>query len=516
MNDYIYVVSKDGTPLMPSKRWRKIKILLKEKKAVVLDTKPFIVKLLYDTKSKEIQNLTIGIDPGRTNIGVSVVKDNGIQVFSANVETRNKDIPKLMSERKSHRQQSRRGERLRRQRRAIKNKTTFKDSRKGKNNNEENTRLRFLPHYEKPITLHYIKNTEAKFFNRKRDIGWLTPTANHLLQTHINLVKKLQKFLPINKCAIELNKFDFAKMDNPLIKKWEYQKGILHDTTLHEAINDMQKCRCLLCRNKIEHYHHIVERSKDGSNTIHNLCGLCESCHTEVHKNEKLHQKLLSLHQGCLKKYNALSVLNQIMPKLLIELEKIFNDNLNFCFGYETKETRNKYNISKDHKYDAYAIILTILDKQLLKVNEVKIENIIYDNFNFIIKQFRRHNRQIIHSQTERTYKLDSKVVAKNRHKRMGQTTDSLHEWYIKTKHKLGRKSTRQLQSKLKVIKSTKHYRDINKHLIGSIFFHKGKRKVISGTLTNGNYYRTIGDTKTNYSAKKVIIKKNNSGLVFI
>ena len=46
------------------------------------------------------------------------------------------------------------------------------------------------------------------------------------------------------------------------------------------------------------------------------------------------------------------------------------------------------------------------------------------------IKQFRRHNRQLIHRQTERTYKLDGTVIAKNRKKRMEQKVDSLAEWY--------------------------------------------------------------------------------------
>ena len=52
-----------------------------------------------------------GIDPGRTNIGVSVVNKNAEPVFSAVVETRNKDIKKLMDERRAHRRAARTGER---------------------------------------------------------------------------------------------------------------------------------------------------------------------------------------------------------------------------------------------------------------------------------------------------------------------------------------------------------------------------------------------------------------------
>ena len=52
-------------------------------------------------------------DPGRTNIGVAVLEllETAKVVFTADVETRNKEIPKLMRKRKAHRMSSRRGER---------------------------------------------------------------------------------------------------------------------------------------------------------------------------------------------------------------------------------------------------------------------------------------------------------------------------------------------------------------------------------------------------------------------
>ena len=64
--------------------------------------------------------------------------------------------------------------------------------------------------------------------NRKREAGWLTPTATHLLRTHENLVDLVCKILPVGKVVLEINKFAFMAMDNPNIKRWEYQKGSLH------------------------------------------------------------------------------------------------------------------------------------------------------------------------------------------------------------------------------------------------------------------------------------------------
>jgi len=69
----------------------------------------------------------LGIDPGRTNIGLDAVREDGENLYSAKCETCNKNIPKQMADRKRCRQASRRGERKRRQRRVKKIGTTFAD-----------------------------------------------------------------------------------------------------------------------------------------------------------------------------------------------------------------------------------------------------------------------------------------------------------------------------------------------------------------------------------------------------
>ena len=97
----VYVLNKDGKPLMPTTRGGHVRHLLKEQKARVVRAKPFTIQLLYETNDV-VQPLYLGIDPGRTNIGVAVVKANGTAVFTAHLETRNKEIPKLMQDRKEN------------------------------------------------------------------------------------------------------------------------------------------------------------------------------------------------------------------------------------------------------------------------------------------------------------------------------------------------------------------------------------------------------------------------------
>lgn len=45
----VYVLSKDGKPLMPTERHGKVRRLLKEKKAKVVNRTPFTIQLLYDS-----------------------------------------------------------------------------------------------------------------------------------------------------------------------------------------------------------------------------------------------------------------------------------------------------------------------------------------------------------------------------------------------------------------------------------------------------------------------------------
>ena len=176
----IYVQSKDGKPLMPTTRGGHVRHLLKTNQARVVERYPFTIRLLYDTEGVT-QPLYLGIDPGRTNIGVTVVREDGEAVFSAQLETRNKEIPKLMAVRKAYRQAHRKlNRRDKRRRRARAAGTAAAPIIK-----------RRLPGCEEPIQCHDIHNKEARFNNRCRADDWLTPTANHLLQTHLNLIGRL-------------------------------------------------------------------------------------------------------------------------------------------------------------------------------------------------------------------------------------------------------------------------------------------------------------------------------------
>ncbi len=489
----VYVQNKDGKPLMPTTRYCYVRLLLKEQKAQVVSTTPFTIQLNYDTPDIT-QDLILGIDPGRTNIGVAVVKEDGQCVFSAHLETRNKNVPLLMQKRAGFRRQHRTlGRRRKRQRRAKAAGTTIADG----------SVERLLPGYKKPVVCHYIRNKKARFNNRKRPQGWLTPTANHLLRTHINLIAKVAKFLPITKVVVELNRFAFMAMDNPNIRRWEYQHGPLYGLgSVEDAVYAQQDGHCLFCKRPIDHYHHIIPRRKNGSETLANRCGLCTKHHDLVHKDKAWADKLVTRKEGMNKKYHALSVINQIIPYLM---EHLGNETLYDVYatdGRSTKGFRIAKNVPKEHYTDAYCIACSILNTDVEVSHPVE---------PFELKQFRRHDRQTCHQQrVDRKYYFNGKQVATNRHKATEQKSDSLQEF----REDRGDAAVSQL-----IVKPhPPQHKDTTRIMPGAVMNFNGATGVFqgSGGFHNGkpDYYKSTEGARV--LTKRCVLLAQNAGIVFI
>ena len=491
----VYVLSVGGEPLMPTTRCGHVRILLKEKKARVVERNPFTIQLAYETEGVT-QHLYLGIDPGRTNIGAAVVREDGECMFTAQLTTRNKDVPKLMKARKQYRMAHRRlKRRCKRQRRAKAAGTI----------SPQKEIQRLLPGCEEPIICKGIQNKEARFNNRTRPAGWLTPTANHLLQTHINLVKKLQKFLPITDVVLEVNRFAFMAMENPRIQRWQYQRGPLFcKGSVEEAVYAAQDGHCLFCEKGIDHYHHVVPRRKNGSETLENRVGLCEEHHRLVHTEDAWAKRLAAKKAGMNKKYHALSVLNQIIPSLTERLAELFPQHAFVTTGQDTYYFREDHDIPKDHYLDAYCIACSVLSNAQ-KVSPPKREP--YD-----IRQFRRHDRQACHKAniTRKYYDADGKLVAANRHKAMEQKSDSLVEY---------RENHSEVEvSQLSVKDHFPQYKEMSRPMPGSLLVNNGGKLFAlmrSDGKHNGKADYFVDTQGIKHLAKRCILLQNNQGIIF-
>lgn len=164
----VFVLSIEGKPLMPTKRHGKVRRLLKQGLAKVVKAKPFTIQLLYKTTTYT-QNITLGIDSGYNYIGFSAVTEKE-ELICDEVKLRN-DISELLKERRMYR-------RIRR------------------------NRLR----YRKP-----------RFDNRvsSKKEGWFAPSIKHKLDTHVRLIERLKKLLPITNIVIEVASFDTHKVNYP-------------------------------------------------------------------------------------------------------------------------------------------------------------------------------------------------------------------------------------------------------------------------------------------------------------
>ena len=301
----IYVKSKDGKVIMPSERRGRIGYLLRHGKAHVVSRVPFVVQLDYDSTTYT-QDVSLGIDAGSKHIGVSASSEKK-EMLAAQVELRS-DIVKLLSSRRE----------LRRNRRNRK------------------TRYR-----------------KARFDNRKKKDGWIAPSVEQKIESHLKVIRLVHKLLPITKTTIEVAQFDAQKIKNPYIKGEDYQQGEqMGFWNVREYVLARDGHKCIHCKGKskdpILNVHHLESR-KTGGNSPSNLVTLCETCHKAYHRGEfdlKI-KRVSSLRDA--------AVMN-IMRWAVYERAKKEFGNVHLTYGYITKHTRIENCITKTHAADAFCI----------------------------------------------------------------------------------------------------------------------------------------------------------------
>lgn len=308
----VYVLNKDGQPLMPTNRHGKVKHLLKSGKAKVVKRCPFTIQLLYESRTYT-QNLTLGVDTGSGTIGMAVSKDNGDIAYMSEVIVRN-DITDKMKQRSKYRRSRR----------------------------NRKTRYR-----------------KSRWLNRKNSIklNRSSPTMISKFHSHVKEIEYIKSILPITTLVLETGQFDTHLMKNPglansEIRHWGYQKGPNYgfENTKAMILNrDNYTCQCCKGRrrdSKLE-VHHIIFRSHGGSDEESNLITLCHTCHKALHSG-KISLRLNGKVKGTLK---YATQMNSIRKQLF----RVYPDAIE-TFGYITKANRLAIGINKEHYYDACTI----------------------------------------------------------------------------------------------------------------------------------------------------------------
>lgn len=69
---YVYILDMNGNPLMPTRRFGKVRRMLRDGLAKIVHRDVFTIQLLYEPKTHFVDDLTLDCDAGDNRIGLSV------------------------------------------------------------------------------------------------------------------------------------------------------------------------------------------------------------------------------------------------------------------------------------------------------------------------------------------------------------------------------------------------------------------------------------------------------------
>ena len=323
---------------MPTTRCGKVRRLLKEGKAKVVKRTPFTIQLLFET-TEYVDELTLGLDTGSKVIGSSVSSKTK-EHYSSETVLRN-DIVNLISTKRNNRRTRR-------------------------------NRLR----YRQPRFLNRVKS---------KNKGWLAPSIEQKINSHLKLVDDIFSILPIGKIIVETASFDIQKMKDDSISGYDYQSGVqlgFWNVREYVLFRDMHVCQYCKgkSKDKILNVHHIKSR-KTGGDAPNNLLTLCETCHKKLH-NGLIVLKVSNKTNLSFSDSAFMGIMRWTFYNRLKEKYRMLDVEVQNTYGYLTKNKRIENGFEKTHTIDAFCIAGNLQAIQT-------IEN------NYLIKKVRCHNRQI-------------------------------------------------------------------------------------------------------------------------
>jgi RRXRR protein len=306
----VFVLSRDGSPLMPCHATR-ARELLGKGKAVVVRRYPFVIRLKHNPQQPAAQPIAIKIDPGAKTTGIALVRLTiaiHVVLHLCELTHRGAVIKENLDKRRAH----------------------WRDRRNRK------TRYR-----------------EARFLNRTRPKGWLPPSLQSRVDNVMSWVGRYRRWAPITSIVIETVRFDTQKVVNPEISGTEYQQGTLAGYELREYLLEKWGRKCAYCEkeNVRLQLEHITAKANRGSNRVSNLAkGDRQLAEFLSGTPEKL---ALVLEQSQ-KPLAGAAAVNATRTQILGELFKT-GLPVEVSSGGKTKFNRARLSIPKTHALDAAA-----------------------------------------------------------------------------------------------------------------------------------------------------------------
>jgi len=277
---------------------RKARILLKEKKAKIVNYNPFTIQLNIIT-GYATQEINVGVDAGYKHIGIGITSENQV-LCKGEVELRDG-----ISEKMKARSILRRGRRTK--------------------------KLRHRP---------------ARWANRPKPENWLPPSIKSRINATTKWIDKFCSLLPNPKLHIEVAKFNIKD----IINADETADGY-YNVRYYVFARDDYTCQVCKKRNKILNTHHILYKYLGGTNRADNLITVCTDCHTkEAHLNGGILYSWMTK-QKKVPQYKMsafMNILNKRVPSIYPDAR--------VTYGSETTMRRKDLGLEKTHYNDAIAV----------------------------------------------------------------------------------------------------------------------------------------------------------------
>ncbi|GGS51000.1 RNA-guided endonuclease IscB [Streptomyces cinerochromogenes] len=330
-NGRVFVLSRDGHPLMPCHPAR-ARELLRRGRAVVARHVPFTIRLKNRTLAgSEVVGVQLRIDPGSQGTGLVLtdekqhITEDGIAItarrglVSVELRHRGAQIHSTMLRRAGYR------------------------------------------HRRRSANCRY-RSPRAK--NRLQPEGWLPPSLRHRVDTTFSVARRLCRWAPVSEVHVERSAFDTHSMSagRPLYGA-EYTRGPLVGTTARAYLRTRWHNACAYCgaTGVPLNVEHVRPRSRRGSHRVANLVLSCVPCNKAkgsrsvetflAHRPELL-AEILGQTKAPLRDAAAM---NAIQTRLVQALQTL-GKPVHAWPGAVTKANRDATGLGKTHTLDALSV----------------------------------------------------------------------------------------------------------------------------------------------------------------
>ncbi|WP_269960191.1 RNA-guided endonuclease IscB [Streptomyces mutabilis] len=311
----VFVLSKEGHPLMPCHPAR-ARELLGRSRAVVVRRIPFVIRLRDRTLAQsEACGVQLRIDPGSEGTGL-VITDEKKETDARDTVRRGLFALELQH----------RGDQIRRR---MQQRAGYRRRRRSAN----------------------LRYRAPRSSNRTRKAAWLPPSVRHRVDTTFSWADRLCRFAPIGEIHVEHVAFDM------------HQRGRVRETSVRSRLKDLWNNACAYCdaSETALNIEHVRPRSRGGSSRTSNLVVACVPCNqakgSKAVEDFLAHRphRLAAILQQLERPLDDAAAMNALRPRLTEALGGLGKRVLTWS-GRITERTRSSSSLAKTHTLDALAV----------------------------------------------------------------------------------------------------------------------------------------------------------------